>query len=166
MGRKPTKYLETRRKLEWFFENTTVLELRSLSIDVELSETNFIDRQWKKTGSRLEISRIKTVLTYLVSPEGIENQGRILRLTERMAKHVIAEFTSKGKAVEILYGPCPDRKKRRSNGICYTQILNKALARIDAAFFFVGIHGGTRRAAMEGDYDRNPFGYLTSRKKT
>lgn len=164
MGRKPTKYLKTRRKLEWFFENVSGSELQSLPIDFELSGSDLNKRQWNKAGRRLDVSKIKTVLITLASTEGMPIQDRPLRLTNRMLKHVIGEFTSKSNAVETLYGPFGDPGKKRSGSICYTQVLNRALARIEAAFYAAGIfsnHKENRRF----EYGRNSFGYLKMEKK-
>lgn len=136
MGRKPTKYIRTRKKLQWFYEQITILELQSMPLGLEISKGRQNKRGWSKVERRWEVAKIKTILKQLTSHQGMPYPGRPLRLTEKMVDHVKTEFTNEKNIFEREYEN-PKEKKHLQD--IHRQSLNIALARIEAAFFHAGI---------------------------
>lgn len=139
MTRKPCKHLRTRRKLEWFFEQLSIGDLQSLPLRDDLIGGAGYDRSRNKTGRRLEVGRIKSVLERLGTAEGIPYNGGVLRLSGRMLEHVFVEFSDKAKAIELLYGTTGENEKAGKNKKNYWRTLDIALTRIEAAFYFLNI---------------------------
>ena len=164
MGNQVKKYLQTRKKLQWFFEQAACGELHSAPIEA-VGGSDPRKRQGRALGRLNDVARIRWALDRLLTPEGLPAGGKRLRLTHRMMEHVIAEFTGKRGAVEALYGYTEDSQRMRYKGDCYRQTLNIALARIEAAFYGVGIFGNSGVRRIGGDYKRTALGYLKFGKR-
>ena len=161
MGRKATKYHQARKKLSWFFEQISCDDLHGLPIDPDIRSADMRKRQWSMFGRKSEVAKIRWVLGVMATPAGLIAEGRPLRLTPKMLAHVVAELTDRNNAVELLHGKAENKKKARYNADCYRQTLNKSLARIEAAFFHVGIFPARPRRIRQVDgYVRNEHGYL------
>ncbi len=139
MSRKILKYRQVRQKLQWYFEQINILELQSMNLGMEVSGSSIEKRQWIKVERRLEVIKIKTVLETLAQKGGMPYQGRALRLTPRMSRHIEMEFTNKNEALAVLYGVTKDKKRKKRNRDVYCQTLNIALARIEAALYLTGV---------------------------
>jgi hypothetical protein len=165
MGRQAKKYPQVRSKLQWFFEQTAAEGVRSLAPEPDRPETP----RWlvgeKAMARKNDVAMIGGVLRQLVSPGGLPGPHCRLRITPRMLDHLTAEFTDRIYAIETLYGKAKRKQDQVRNIDSYRKVVNRALARVDAAFHIVGILGNPPRKQRDDRIRRNAWGYLSGENR-